>query len=152
MLAASMLTASTRRREETDSLNGAAYQAIRDRIVRLELAPASVIDERKLAEEMELGLTPVRHALRRLALENLVVILPRRGTLVADLNPADLSKIFEMRVELEALAALLAASRLTPQQAEALEALADETRAAQLAAQVGSERGEAETSVPPHAG
>jgi len=132
MLASTILTASTRRRDETDSRNGAAYQAIRDRIVRLELAPATVIDERKLADEMQIGLTPVRHALRRLALENLVVILPRRGTLVADLHPADLSKLFEMRVELEALAARLAAARMTKPQAAALAALARETRCARV--------------------
>jgi DNA-binding GntR family transcriptional regulator len=116
--------------------------------VRLELAPASVIDERKLAEEMELGLTPVRHALRRLALENLVVILPRRGTLVADLNPADLNKIFEMRVELEALAAGLAAQRIAPDQATLLAKLAQETRCAQGEAERGWQAGATERPTP----
>ena len=131
MLHTSMLAASTRRRDETDSRNGEAYQRIRDQIVSLDLAPASVIDERRLAEELGLGLTPVRFALRRLALENLVVILPRRGTLVADLNLADLNKIFEMRIELESLAARLAAERAAPEQLDALAALSAETRRAQ---------------------
>ena len=53
----------------------------------------------------------MRSALRRLAWENLVVILPRRGTLVAELDAADLQEIFELRVELEGLAARLAAER-----------------------------------------
>ena len=51
----------------------------------------------------------MRSALRRLAWENFVVILPRRGTLVAELDAADLQEIFELRVELEGLAARLAA-------------------------------------------
>lgn len=122
------------------SRNSAAYRAIRLRIVQLELAPASLIDERKLAEEMQLGLTPVRHALRRLALEQLVEILPRRGTRVADLNPADLGRLFEMRLELEALAAQLAAQRITPTQAAALADYARQTRAAQLEVQLEAQQ------------
>ncbi len=123
MVQTSMLTASTRRRNSTESLSAIAYRRIRDKIVRLELPPASVIDESGLAQELEIGLTPIRQALRRLALENLVVILPRRGTLVADLNMSDLQKIFEIRVELEALAARLAAERATPEQIQAMEEL-----------------------------
>ena len=94
-------------------MNDLAYRAIKARIVALEMPPASVVDETALVDELGVGLTPVRQALRRLALENLVVILPRRGTLVADLNASDLSKIYEMRVELETLAARLAAERAT---------------------------------------
>jgi DNA-binding GntR family transcriptional regulator len=108
-----MLGASSRRRVETESRSGIAYRKIKGRIISLDLPPASVLDESQLAQELEVGLTPVRQALRRLALENLVVILPRRGTIVADLNLSDLQKIFEMRVELESLAAKLAADRAT---------------------------------------
>ncbi len=73
--------------------------------------------------ELSLGRTPIREALQRLAFENLVVILPRRGTIVADLNMSDLQKIFEVRVELEAHAARLAAQRATPEQIAEMEAL-----------------------------
>ncbi len=124
-----MLAASSRRRGETDSLNGLAYRKIKAKIIDLELAPASVIDEASLATELDLGLTPVRQAIRRLAFENLVVILPRRGTLVADLNLSDLYKIFEMRLELETLAARLAAERATPEQIHALDQLSAEALA-----------------------
>ncbi|MBI1294038.1 FCD domain-containing protein [bacterium] len=106
-----------------ESLNETAYQRIRDMIVHLELPPASVIDEAKLTVELELGLTPIRQALRRLAMENLVVILPRRGTLVADLNMDNLQKIFEIRLELETLAARLAAERATTAQIAEMEQL-----------------------------
>jgi DNA-binding GntR family transcriptional regulator len=111
-----------------DSLNGVAYRKIKDKIIALELPPASLIDEARLAGELSVGLTPVRQALRRLALENLVVILPRRGTMVADLNFSDLQKIFEMRIELEALAAQLAAPRATPEQLTEMENLLGEAQ------------------------
>ena len=58
-----------------------------------------------------------------------MVILPRRGTIVADLNPADLTKIFEIRVELEALSAQRAAERISPDQLAQMAALAEEMKA-----------------------
>ncbi len=62
----------------------------------------------------------MRSALRRLAWENLVVILPRRGTLVAELDVGRPAEIFELRVELEGLAARLAAERAGDEQRAAL--------------------------------
>jgi DNA-binding GntR family transcriptional regulator len=114
---------------DTDSKHAEAYRYLRERIVSLELAPASVLDEQGLADAIGVGLTPVRQALRRLAWESLVVILPRRGTIVADLHPADIENIFELRLELEALAAELAAMRATPAELHALDELMVETRA-----------------------
>ncbi|CAN5478549.1 GntR family transcriptional regulator [soil metagenome] len=128
MLPTSILTTTSRRREADDSLNSVAYRKIKDKIIALELPPASLIDEADLANELSVGLTPVRQALRRLALENLVVILPRRGTMVADLNFSDLQKIFEMRLELEALAAQQAAARATPEQLSEMGNLLDEAQ------------------------
>jgi DNA-binding GntR family transcriptional regulator len=124
------LLGSSGRRTSDGSLGAEAYRGIRERIVSLELAPATLIDEQSLARELGLGLTPVRQALRRLAWENLVVILPRRGTLVADVNLADTNALFEVRVELEGLAAELASTRATPRQLVALDDLVVRTRAA----------------------
>ncbi len=112
-----------RRVSSKASQSTAAYEALRDRIVTLRLPPASAIDEAALQQELGYGRTPIREALQRLSHENLVVILPRRGMLVADLNLADLHKIFELRLELEPLAAALAARRARPEQIEAIEAL-----------------------------
>lgn len=123
MLPTSLLTASSRRRVDDGSMSGLAYHAIRAKIIALELPPASLVDEAALARELNVGLTPVRQALRRLALENLIVILPRRGTIVADLNASDLAKIYEMRLELEPLAVRLAVRRATPEQQTAMVAL-----------------------------
>lgn len=115
---------------DADSKHAEAYRFLRERIVSLELAPASVLDEQALADAIGVGLTPVRQALRRLAWESLVVILPRRGTIVADLHPADIENIFEMRLELEALAAELAAGRATAAELAGLERLMERTREA----------------------
>jgi DNA-binding GntR family transcriptional regulator len=123
MITTSMLTTSHSRRASATSQSGEAYRLIKERIITLELPPAAVIDEAKLMADLGLGRTPIREALQRLALENLVVILPRRGTIVADLNMSDLQKIFEIRVDLELLAVRLAAQRATPAQIAAMAAL-----------------------------
>jgi DNA-binding GntR family transcriptional regulator len=115
-----MLAASARRAVDADSKSAEAYRAIKDLIVSLELPPAALLDERGLAERLGVGLTPVRQALRRLEWESLVVILPRRGTLVADLNDSDLGRIYELRSVLEPQAAELAAERGTAEQRAAL--------------------------------
>jgi DNA-binding GntR family transcriptional regulator len=89
-----------------------AYLRIRDRIVSLDLAPGSVVHEAKLREELEIGRTPIREALQRLAWESLVKSVPHRGTFVTDVNITDLARITEVRVVLEGHAARLAAERV----------------------------------------
>ncbi len=117
------MTASHQRRQTDDTQSDTAYRILKDKIVSLELPPATLLNEAELITTLGLGRTPIREALLRLSLENLVVILPRRGTLVADLNMSDLQKIFEIRLELEVCAARLAANRATPAQITQMEAL-----------------------------
>lgn len=123
-----MLVAGARRRGDDDSKAAEAYRAIKDLIISLELPPGALLDERGLAARLDVGLTPVRQALRRLEWENLVVILPRRGTLVADLDAGDLGRIYEMRSVLEPLAAALAAERGGAEQRAALGDVIERTR------------------------
>jgi DNA-binding GntR family transcriptional regulator len=123
ILPTSILSASHRRRKQPGSRGDEAYRRIKEKIISLELAPAAPVDENRLMKQLRLGRTPIREALQRLAHENLIVILPRRGTLVADLNPNDLQKIFELRLEVEPFAARLAAERATPDQIAEMEAL-----------------------------
>jgi DNA-binding GntR family transcriptional regulator len=123
MITTSMLATSHSRRANANSQSGEAYRMIKEKIITLELPPASLIDEARLIADLSLGRTPIREALQRLALENLVVILPRRGTIVADLNMSDLQKIFEVRIELEVLAVRLATQRATAAQVAAMEGL-----------------------------
>lgn len=90
-----------------------AYLLIRDRIITLKLAPGSVIEETRLRTDLELGRTPIREALQRLAHENLVTFVPHRGTFVTDINLTDLHRLTEIRLEMEGYAAELAAQRAT---------------------------------------
>ena len=98
------------------SLSQQAYENIKQKIVSLEMSPGSVIDEGNLQEDLGLGRTPIREALKRLALEKLVVIAPRRGMFVSEIGIRDLQQLFEMRLPLESLAARLAAERGTEEQ------------------------------------
>lgn len=77
------------------------------------LAPGELISEATLALELGLGRTPVREALQRLAGEHLVEIMPRRGVRVARIDVIKQLRLLEVRRELEALIAGLAARRAT---------------------------------------
>jgi DNA-binding GntR family transcriptional regulator len=103
-----------------------AYLQLRDRIVTLHLPPGTVLREDELMKEMGTGRTPLREAVKRLALENLVEVQPRRGTFVTAVEAADIQSITEVRAELEAYAAELAALRLDPETRAKAEALVRE--------------------------
>ncbi|HJX47084.1 MAG TPA: GntR family transcriptional regulator, partial [Gaiellaceae bacterium] len=79
------------------SLADKAYQAIRELIVSLELAPGAVIDEPELMERLGIGRTPVREGLRRLAHERLVEVYPRRGMFVTGVDVRELARLSEVR-------------------------------------------------------
>ena len=106
-----------------------AYELIRHKVITLELQPGTPINDQRLAEELGLGMLPVREALKLLAHDDLVVITPRHGLYVADVNPADLQQISEVRLALETLCARLAAQRATPDELAVLEALRHEQAA-----------------------
>jgi DNA-binding GntR family transcriptional regulator len=80
-----------------------AYDELRDRLVTLRIAPGAPIDEDVLGEELGMGRTPVREAIKRLALENLVTVYPRRGTFASEINITDLAHISDVRVQLQRL-------------------------------------------------
>src|ERR671915_1784413 len=103
-----------------------AYAELRDRIVTLHLAPGTVLREDELMSEMGIGRTPLREAVKRLALENLVAVQPRRGTFVTEVDAAEIVHITEVRAELEGYAAGLAARRMDAGARHAAEALLDE--------------------------
>lgn len=86
----------------------------------------SAIDEQALMEDLQLGRTPIREALQRLAAEGFVFFAPRRGIFVAEISITDLQKIFELRVVLEGFCARLAAQRATEEQLAEMEATIQE--------------------------
>jgi DNA-binding GntR family transcriptional regulator len=106
-----------------------AYVDLRDRIVTLQLPPGTVLREDELMKDLGMGRTPLREAVKRLALENLVEVQPRRGTFVTAVEAADIQGVTEVRAELEGYAAELAALRLDPETRAWAEALVSEIEA-----------------------
>ena len=83
-------------------------------IVRLELAPGDVLREDDLQHELGIGRTPIREALQRLARDQFVTVIPRRGMFVASIDIDELPLLYETRAVMEPYAARLAATRGTP--------------------------------------
>jgi DNA-binding GntR family transcriptional regulator len=109
----------------------AAYDVLLDRIVDLSLPPGAILNEQSLADELELGRTPVREALARLAVDRFVTILPRRGIIVAPITFEDVLAMFEARETIECGIAYIAATRVTEADLKDLRRLvatADEAR------------------------
>lgn len=102
-----------------------AYQQIKKQIITTKLLPGSVISEADLMEELHLGRTPIREAIKQLQMEDLVSVTPRKGMYVADIAVTDLLQIFEVRVEIESIAARLATQRITEQEITEIQRLAD---------------------------
>lgn len=97
----------------------AAYYELRARLVSLRIPPGSVIHEESLCLELGIGRTPVREAIKRLEVEQLVEVFPRRGTFATQINITDHSLIADVRRELERHAAAQAAKNATaPELAE----------------------------------
>lgn len=112
-------------RDTSTSLTDEAYAALEERIVTLEMAPGTFVSEQALAQDIGLGRTPIREALQRLAREGLVAILPRKGILITDIDPARQLLVLEVRRELERLLSRTAASRATRAQRTELAGIAD---------------------------
>jgi DNA-binding GntR family transcriptional regulator len=100
-------------RTEPVSLTERAYRELEEQIVTLQLEPGTVLTEAALAARLDIGRTPIREALQRLAREGLVVILPRRGCLVSQIDVRRQLKLIEVRRELERLMARAAVQRKT---------------------------------------
>ncbi len=96
---------------------------IRQAIIDGTFSPGERLMEIQLADEMGVSRTPVREAIRRLELEGFVVMIPRRGTYVADISIRDIAEIYEIRTCLDVLSAGLAADRITDEELEELNRL-----------------------------
>jgi len=102
-----------------ERLTDQAYRAIEEEIVTLRLRPGTILSEQSLAQRFKIGRTPVREALQRLANEGLVIILPRKGILVSDINPRQQLLLLEVRREIERLLSRASAERATEGEKEA---------------------------------
>ncbi len=107
-----------------------AYQVIKEKIISLEMPPGSVIQDFALTEELGVGRTPIREALKLLEAENLIFTVPRRGIFVSHVSITDLQQVCEIRIELEGLTARLAAQRADDAELSELAVICDESRLA----------------------
>lgn len=112
------------------SLTDQAYSRLEELIVTLQLAPGEVVSEATLGDRLGIGRTPIREALHRLARERLVIILPRRGIIVSEINVGAQLRLLEVRREIERLIARSAAGRASVAEREQFSALAKAFEAA----------------------
>ena len=98
-------------------------ETLRDAIRKGTLKPGERLMEIQLAEELGVSRTPVREAIRKLELEGYVIMMPRRGTYVANLSIRDVNEVVEIRTSLDSLASGLAAERITDEELERLQRL-----------------------------
>jgi DNA-binding GntR family transcriptional regulator len=106
------------------TLTERAYRELEELISTLQLPPGTVLSELVLVDRLGIGRTPIREALQRLARDGLVLVLPRRGILVSEINLRTQLRLLETRRVLERLIAELAAERATDEERDAFAEIA----------------------------
>lgn len=96
------------------------FRALRQQIMTSELPPGSTVSERMLAERLDVGMSPVRVAIQRLAAEGFLAIEPRRGIRVSKFSVQDVVDLFQVRVAMEQLVMLKIAGQLRQSQIDLL--------------------------------
>lgn len=104
-------------------LRDVVFENLRNAIRTGILKPGQRLMEIHLAEQLGVSRTPVRDAIRKLELEGYVIMMPRRGTYVANLSIRDVNEVFEIRTALDSLVSGLAAQRITDEELEDLQRL-----------------------------
>lgn len=102
-----------------------AYAALEARIVTLQLEPGQLVSEHMLASLVGLGRTPVRDAIKELSREGLMVILPKRGIMISEIDVLRQLELLEIRREVERYVVGAAARRATPGERARFLALAE---------------------------
>lgn len=101
-------------------LRDVVFQTLRQAILKGELQPGERLMEIKLAERLGVSRTPIREAIRKLELEGLVVMVPRKGAAVANITEKDTKDVLEVRRTLEMFAVEVACDRISEEQLEQL--------------------------------
>ena len=109
----------------SSSLHDGVAARLRNLVFERELAPGSFIDELALAASWQISRTPLREALKVLAAEGLVELVPRRGARVIELTDADAEQLFPVMAMLEGRCALEATQRATADDLAQLQRLHD---------------------------
>lgn len=95
------------------ALHEQVAQRLRQMLVENQIPPGAKLNERELSEVLQVSRTPLREAIKMLAAEGLVELLPNRGAIAVELSEADVLNTFEVMAGLEALSGELAAERIT---------------------------------------
>lgn len=111
-------------------LRDVVFNTLRQAILKGELKPGERLMEIQLAKKLGVSRTPVREAIRKLELEGLVLMIPRKGAEVAEITRQDLEDVLEVRAALEELAVKDACSHITNEQLEELKRAAEEFKKA----------------------
>lgn len=101
-------------------LRDVVFKTLRQAILKGELEPGERLMEIQLAERLGVSRTPIREAIRKLELEGLVLMIPRKGAEVAKISEQNLRDVLEVRRSLEELAIDLACQRMTEEELEEL--------------------------------
>lgn len=113
-------------------LRDVVFNTLRQAILKGELAPGERLMEIQLAVRLGVSRTPIREAIRKLELEGLVLMIPRKGAEVAKISEKSLRDVLEVRRSLEELAIELACQRMLPDAVEELEQRQEEFKNAVL--------------------
>ena len=116
------------RMDEYLPLRDVVFNTLRQAILKGELKPGERLMEIQLANKLGVSRTPVREAIRKLELEGLVLMIPRKGAEVADITEKSLMDVLEVRKALEELAVQLCCDKITPEEIQELHAAADDFR------------------------
>ena len=106
-------------------LREVVFNTLRQAILKGELKPGERLMEIALAEKLGVSRTPIREAMRKLELEGLVVMIPRRGAQVANITEKDLNDVLEVRITLENMAIEKACANMTDADIRKLEQAAE---------------------------
>ncbi len=109
-------------------LRDVVFQTLRQAILKGELEPGERLMEIHLAQKLGVSRTPVREAIRKLELEGLVIMIPRKGAIVAEITVSELEDVLEVRLALEELAVKHACRKHTGEQIAKLQKAAAEFR------------------------
>lgn len=102
-----------------------AYNVLKNLIISMQIAPGEPLDDRTLMARLEIGRTPLREAIQRLAHDGLIVSLPRRGYYVGELSITDFQQMTAARSVIEPQTARLAACNISPEEIVQLRAIID---------------------------
>lgn len=102
-------------------LRDVVFNTLRQAILKGELTPGERLMEIQLAERLGVSRTPIREAIRKLELEGLVLMIPRKGAEVAKISEKSLRDVLEVRRSLEELAIELACQRMSDDEIKQLE-------------------------------